>query len=1426
MGRFLIEGEKAIQVDKEEYDLWRSNGFSGSTVCHAPFVSLDVRGSGAVHPCPYSEMNIGHVGMQTLESIWNGPGFGEVRHRFRDYRVKVEECGGCVNFWKEGIPGKSPAIAEFDKIKLARCESPYVPQVLRLNLRAPLSPLDIKTVFRWLPRLAHLNLMVPWPLPADSSFGKLLDQARKHPEGKRPIITLQIQDNIPKANEVPEGIAALHLSLPMTDEILSPHQGVLLKALVRSLQVRGTDLVIEVSVHQGNWFHLRSWLMRAGGLGITLVPLLVPPSEKASLAELDGDALACLHNILERWCSAHSPETFQEPTFFSVQAMLTQIQQWQQEAGGSLSSVSHLSLPGLHHSIVQEEEALEPFLSSLLRIYCDPAIERWLMGLIESPGFAKEARHRRSFRLAALWLACVFDRAEALVYLQGILRNPKTASRLIDEDRNVLTGTIWESWFDSWTEQLNLKSLKPRTRRFRVGLPQHNIPEEPATITVILASYNHQAFIGEAIRSVLAQTRTDFRLLVIDDASQDGTVEEAQKIRDSRICIIRNPENLGHGQSLARALESVGTEYVAFMDTDDLFHPRRLERCLSLLEETPQAAVAATELTVIDHKGRFCSTTNSSTVFDGLKNFHWLRWYEDQACLTKTPEDFLGVLLKGNSLVTCSNLVGRTDFLRRHQEQWKRLQFCIDWQLYLAAALENALCYVPEALLGYRLHQSNQSHCFAETTNWRYYLESNQVVARTINQLFQRSGNADTEGFPSVLIAMADHLTANTTMDWAGVVLGMLLERLALAPRDLNEEVVAKPIQSLIQARDHHRQGLAWLRDEGDGFAEYQRRRGEIPYLRSLRNTHEALQNRHDRLQGEVTGLLCDRANEKKWWRTAEQERDQALADKETEISSLTQWWRTAEQERDQALADKRGLYQEIGELKSKYEGLHAQLEQRIAEPNELLDSFERRVGEFLLNRLNFRPLLRAVEWVKVKMTLSGLYLARWSSAFRGNRPRVLTTVCETFPIYSQTFVHQEISQLAHHGFQIRLVYSSLASKGNLHCQFASLWKSARCLSLHRESHEQDFERYRSRFPEKVERLVHRLCDSSGLTQEKLIRHPNFLQAFSFTRMAEVYRPHYLHSYFFYDRSLMSLVAGYLLDIPRGISCYADHVLKDYELKVVPLHLELCDVVIATSERIKRELLDIAPQADPTRILVKPNAIDTSWFPVLERREPSVGEPFRLVCVSRIEPKKGLLYLVEAIHQLRKRGLNVELHLIGTADKGIQSSQDYKQLLDERISQLGLWGAVHLEGHQNQEGVLRFLGMSQLFIAPFVETEYGDKDGIPTALLEAMATGLPIVATDAGSITEVIDDGRDGLLVSQRDALALANTIENLLHSPCWSRVLGKEAAEKVRRRFEVRICEKIFHERVRSMLESKKRQEMPRGFVGSEFLLKWNTRS
>ncbi len=419
---------------------------------------------------------------------------------------------------------------------------------------------------------------------------------------------------------------------------------------------------------------------------------------------------------------------------------------------------------------------------------------------------------------------------------------------------------------------------------------------------------------------------------------------------------------------------------------------------------------------------------------------------------------------------------------------------------------------------------------------------------------------------------------------------------------------------------------------------------------------------------------------------------------------------------------------------------------------------------------------------------------------------RVLATICSGFPIYSQTFVYQELKQLVEHGCDVRVIYSQLNSREQLSPQFAELWDLKRPLHINRAVHQRDFDRYRQSKPGKVDALIHSIAEASGMTMEAVASHDNVLQAFTFTRLAEAYCPDYLHSYFFYDRSLMALVAGELLDIPRGVTCYADHMLRDYDLKLVPLHLEQCDIVVATSHRIKDELLQIAPQAAPDRILVKPNGIDARNYECVERTEPNEEAPHRLVTVCRIEPKKGLLELVDAVHALRTRGVLVEAHIVGDVDEWSDAGREYKRKLDQKITELDLWGVVHLEGRHNSTGVARFLGIAHLFVAPFVEMATGDKDGIPTALLEGMATGLPVVATNAGSIAEVVIDGEHGLLVSQRNPAEMARAIELLLADSAHRRELGAAAARRVREHFDVAQCEAAFHARIDEVVVARNR--------------------
>jgi len=123
-------------------------------------------------------------------------------------------------------------------------------------------------------------------------------------------------------------------------------------------------------------------------------------------------------------------------------------------------------------------------------------------------------------------------------------------------------------------------------------------------VTVLLAVCNGEPYLGDAIRSVLAQTFRDFELLVIDDASSDGSPATLAAFRDPRLRVVRNDQNLGLTRSLNRGLALTESEYVARLDADDLSFPKRLERQVAFLDAHPDVGVVGAQGIPVDVRGR------------------------------------------------------------------------------------------------------------------------------------------------------------------------------------------------------------------------------------------------------------------------------------------------------------------------------------------------------------------------------------------------------------------------------------------------------------------------------------------------------------------------------------------------------------------------------------------------------------------------------------------------------------------------------------------------------------------------------------------------------------------------------------------------------------------------------------------------------
>ena len=103
-------------------------------------------------------------------------------------------------------------------------------------------------------------------------------------------------------------------------------------------------------------------------------------------------------------------------------------------------------------------------------------------------------------------------------------------------------------------------------------------------ISVILTSYNHEAYIAESIRSVLAQTFQDFELLIFDDGSQDRSQEIIREFHDNRIRLFLVSENRGANACMQEVFPQASGEYIAIHHSDDCWRPDKLERQVELLE--------------------------------------------------------------------------------------------------------------------------------------------------------------------------------------------------------------------------------------------------------------------------------------------------------------------------------------------------------------------------------------------------------------------------------------------------------------------------------------------------------------------------------------------------------------------------------------------------------------------------------------------------------------------------------------------------------------------------------------------------------------------------------------------------------------------------------------------------------------------------
>ena len=217
--------------------------------------------------------------------------------------------------------------------------------------------------------------------------------------------------------------------------------------------------------------------------------------------------------------------------------------------------------------------------------------------------------------------------------------------------------------------------------------------------------------------------------------------------------------------------------------------------------------------------------------------------------------------------------------------------------------------------------------------------------------------------------------------------------------------------------------------------------------------------------------------------------------------------------------------------------------------------------------------------------------------------------------------------------------------------------------------------------------------------------------------------------------------------------------------------------VVAVSEYNRKLILDECGEGARTRLAVIHCGVDTGFF--RPRKTTLAERPFSIVCVGTLHEVKGQSYLVEACRLLAESGGDVKCTLVGDGPD--------RAALVRQIAALGLEGRVALAGRRTRAEIAELLGRAHVLVSPSVPTAEGKREGIPVVLMEAMASGVPVVASGISGIPELVENGKTGLLVAPREPSALADALRRLHDDPALRERLGRAGREMVEREFDVR---------------------------------------
>lgn len=384
-----------------------------------------------------------------------------------------------------------------------------------------------------------------------------------------------------------------------------------------------------------------------------------------------------------------------------------------------------------------------------------------------------------------------------------------------------------------------------------------------------------------------------------------------------------------------------------------------------------------------------------------------------------------------------------------------------------------------------------------------------------------------------------------------------------------------------------------------------------------------------------------------------------------------------------------------------------------------------------------------------------------------------LAYILDTFPSVSETFVLREILSLRNRGVDVQLFAlrgddspvidpSARAMAGDA-CYRGSFSSSALITGSLRAL---------VRHPFKVLSCLalsawHHMASPISLLW--LLR--NFAVALCFAHEARKREVSHIHAHFLHIPADIAWVMSEITDIPFSVSAHAHDIftLNNYCYQHI---VNQAQFLTTCTEDGRSAIQDMFPDLDSEKVVTVRHGL------FIEDYKPGNPDGNMILCVGRLEPKKGFVHMVNACRELRDRGEDFTCTIVGKGSR--------RTALEETISSNGLSGLVDLVGEQSSEDVNSLYHKAAMLVVPSVISDDGDRDGLPNVILEAQASGLPVVATPVGAIGEFIEDGFNGIIVPAGNSRLLADTIAGLMKDLPQRQRMGLAGRAEVEKHFDI----------------------------------------